>query len=276
MGDAEACEQAISRLVGIDDEGLRRAAGSYCAGKGTAGPDCVSAWAAQGELLRRAATNCAAGDPSGCEILGDALSIIDPARSGAAYERTCKLRALDADELWRDWQTDLRDPNGTPFRRITAKDGGLACCVASLHSTRDLRKTTVSLPSVDPATWTPKASLFGGRGATGKRPKAVVARGEVAVRAGAHDVDELATAVDTLAEAWTACYLGGLEHNPNLQGDVKLDMVVDGRGRPLPVAVDGNLPDTAVVYCIARALQSLKTGTGDACRVTVSLDLHPG
>ena len=279
LGDQTSCEQTVRSLLGIDAAGVERAAARFC--KATKHTDddvrsCTSALTGKARELGDASKRCDAADASGCQDIGDGLAVLDAARAATAYERVCKLRKLDADVLWTGWTVELNDARGTPIRIVTDKDGGQACCTASLFDTRKLRRTRDLLESVDPDMWNPIPGGFGAHTRSAPEPNPQLDRGAIEISFGTRAERELAAMLDTAHGAWMDCYRAALKINPNLQGTVKLQMLLDANGRVLPIGIRGStVPDGGFNYCMGRALVALKSKEGPACRAAVTIEVRP-
>jgi len=75
-----------------------------------------------------------------------------------------------------------------------------------------------------------------------------------------------------------ACYESGLRTNPNLEGSVTVNFIINRDGQISSVGGSGSLPDSGVISCISRAFYGLTFPQPEGGIVTVSysLSLTPG
>ncbi len=75
------------------------------------------------------------------------------------------------------------------------------------------------------------------------------------------------------------CYQTGLENNPNLQGRITIQIVIDKGGRTVAVkSASADLPDKTVIGCVVKTLRQLrfpKSDTGQISRVSIPLLFMP-
>ena len=67
------------------------------------------------------------------------------------------------------------------------------------------------------------------------------------------------------------CYEDGLRRNEHLRGRVMVRFVIGQKGRVSNTTASGDLPDAAVISCIARAMSNVLFPTPEAGVVRVSL-----